>query len=329
MTRPHFERWMRHRLGLLIGLLSIGLVPRAEAQRPWSVEVDNDALNSGIAGARTDVDYTQGIRLRIPHAIASPLGQRLFRSIPGCGADGGSVPCQDWSLILGQEIYTPLTTRVKPESGDRAYAGWLGASMVTRVHTAGFERELTITLGVTGPLSLAGPSQRSFHRLIGQSAPSGWTAQLGAEPTLDITFAGSADLIRTDAKALLGVRITPVWNASLGTVRRAVEIGVEVAVELGASGVSEWRRSSAVESAPGFYLIGAIRGRVVAGNLFLDGGFFRTGPSVGHLPYVGTLELGLGARAYGLGVEWRVVTSSREYGSQGTAHTYTTLAVTI
>jgi lipid A 3-O-deacylase len=232
-------------------------------------------------------------------------------------------------LVLGQEIYTPLTTRWKPESGDRAYAGWLGASIVTRVHTARIERVLTLTLGVTGPLSLAGPSQRSFHRLIGESAPSGWTAQLGAEPTLDITYAGSVDLIRTDAKALLGARITPVWNASLGTVHRAAEIGVEGAVELGASGVSQWRQSSAVESAPGFYLVGAIRGRVVAGNLFLDGGFFRTGPSVGHLPYVRTMELGVGARADGLGVEWRVVTSSREYATQGRSHTYTTLAVTI
>jgi len=299
---------------------------RAEAQRQWSVEIDNDAVN---AGRPTDVDYTQGLRLRLLGATASPVGRTLFGRIPGCASTGGGRQCQDWGLTIAQEIYTPVITHSKPTPGDRAYAGWLGATMQTRIHGQRTVHGISLTVGITGAPSLAEISQTAVHRAIGSPRPAGWSGQLGAEPTLNVGYEGSIDVLRSPASAWLGWRVTPRWAASVGTVHREAEVGVEGALELGGAGASRWRQSGHAGPASGLYLVGVIRARAVAGNLFLDGGFFRSGVSVGHLPVATVVVLGAGLRAHGVGLEWRLMSGSREYATQERPHAYTTIAMTL
>lgn len=330
MTCAHSRHWLPP--GLLANIALLGVVvllnaSRAYAQRPWILEIDNDALNPTVAGSPTDAEYTHGMRLRIPHGNGSPVGRWLFPSRPGCEAVAGSGPCQDWSLVLGQEIYTPEITRREAAAGDRAYAGWLGASMQVHLHQPGVEHGIALTIGVTGAPSLAAPAQRAVHHLIGSPPPAGWSDQLGTEPTLDLRYDGSIDVFHLHTGPSLGARITPVWGASLGTVHREAALGVEAALELGAPGVSRWRQSGAGHSPSGIYAVGLVRTRVVAGNLFLDGGFLRSGRAVGHLPIVAVLEFGAGLRTHGVGLEWRVVSGSREYAAQATPHAYTTIAL--
>jgi hypothetical protein len=310
-------------LALVAGIMYLDPAP-AEAQRAWSVEIDNDAMN---VGRRTDVDYTHGMRLRLRGANATPIGQTLFGAVPGCGVSGGRQPCQDGALVITQEIYTPEITRVQLRPGDRAYAGWLGAAMQTSIHRERTVHRFSLTVGITGAASLAEVVQAAVHRAIGSPPPARWGEQLGTEPTLDVVYDGSIDLLHPHVAPSLGARITPTWVASLGTVHREAALGVEGALELGAPGVSRWRQFSARSPASGLYLVGLIKARAVAGNLFLDGGFFRSGRTVGHLPLVTVVEFGAGLRTHGVGLEWRMVRESRDYSAQAQPHSYTKLAI--
>lgn len=309
-------------------MLSVALiVGRAEAQRAWSLEVDNDALNAGPLGARSDMDFSHGMRLSISGQDPSAVGRVLLPELPGCGNASGPMACQDWSLDLAQEIYTPPTTHSEPRPGDRAYAGWIGASLHTIIHTARIEHRVSLTAGVTGPPSLAGPTQRSFHRLIGEREPPGWGGQLGAEPTIDLEYSGAFDAVHLGVGRALGARLAPVWSAVLGTAHRSSAVGVEGAIEVGAPGVSRGRGRRSSGPGSGAFLLGALREKVVAGDLFLDGGFFRSGPRVQRMPWVRAVEVGAGVRIRGVGLEWRVIGTSREYATQPRPHAYAALTI--
>lgn len=322
-ARPrHFRIFL-----LLIGLrLAVG-TPSAVAQRPIVIEIDNDALNVGVLGEPTDGEYSHGMRLLLPVGGRSPMGRWLFPDLAACGGGEALQACQDWTLVLGHQVYTPGTNykRFWPER--RPFAGWLGASMHTGVHTARLDHQLTLALGVTGTPSLAEPIQRWFHDMLGEGTSRGWRGQLASEPTIGIAYRGALRPGRYRLGQSSTLRIRPTWCAGVGTVQTEVGAGLEGAIEFGAGGDLEWPGIEGTRPTAPVYLLGGISGRMIAGDLFLDGGFFHEGPSVGHEPFVYVAEVGAGIQLQGRRIEWRVINTSRLYPSQPGPHTYTTIAI--
>lgn len=311
---------------ILLTFLNL-IATSAVAQRPIVVEVDNDALNVGLLGEPSDGEYTHGMRLILPQRGRSPIGRWVMPEVAACGREAPARTCQDWSLILGQEIYTPGTSRQRYRPTRRPFAGWLGASIRTGIHSVRFDHEFTAAIGVTGAASLSEPTQRWFHEMLAQGTSTGWSEQLLTEATVGLAYRGAL----TPAQRQLGrfsmVSIRPVWGAALGTVRTELSAGLEGALVL----VGGWRSSMPSVANAGrsstIYLLGGITGRWVGSDLFLDGGFFRRGRSVGHESLVYVTEVGAGIQLQDRRIEWRVVRTSRRYATQPEPHTYTTLSI--
>jgi len=107
-------------------LLSATAAPAAAAQRPIVIEIDNDALNVGVLGAPTDGEYTHGMRLLLPGRDRSPVGRWLFPALAACGGAEALHACQDWTLVLGHQIYTPGTRYREVLAGASAVRGLAG-----------------------------------------------------------------------------------------------------------------------------------------------------------------------------------------------------------
>ena len=324
-ARPRPSR-SRLPLFLIAASLLVG-TPAAAAQRPIVIEIDNDALNVGVLGEPSDGEYSHGMRLFLPVGGRSPMGRWLFSGVPVCGDAEALEACQDWTIVLGHQIYTPGTNykRFWPER--RPFAGWLGASMHTGVHTARLDHQLTLAIGVTGTPSLAEPVQRWFHNMLGEGTSRGWSGQLGSEPTIGIAYRGALRPAQLRIGTSSNVRVRPTWCAGVGTVRTEVGAGLEGAIEFGSGGAEAWPGIEGTRPIAPVYLLGGISGRMVAGDLFLDGGFFHQGPSVGHEPFVYVAEVGAGIQLQGRRIEWRVINTSRLYDTQPGPHTYTTIAI--
>ncbi len=322
-ARPSYFRII---LFLIAGHFAVATTA-VEAQRPIVIEIDNDALNVGVLGSPSDGEYSHGMRLFLPVGGRSPMGRWLFPDLAVCRGGERLDACQDWTLVLGHQIYTPGTNykRFWPER--RPFAGWLGASMHTGVHTERLDHQLTLALGVTGTPSLAEPVQRWFHDMLGEGTSRGWKGQLASEPTIGIAYRGALRPAEYRLGQSSTLRVRPTWCAGVGTVRTEVGAGLEGAIEFGAGGAAEWPGIEATRPTAPVYLLGGISGRMVAGDLFLDGGFFHQGPSVGHEPFVYVAEVGAGIHLQGRRIEWRVINTSRLYPTQPGPHTYTTIAI--
>jgi hypothetical protein len=76
---------------------------------------------------------------------------------------------------------------------------------------------------------------------------------------------------------------------------------------------------------PSVALTGAISGRAIARDIFLDGNTFRGNLGVGHAPFVGSGELGLELRYRAISLAYRAVTSTRAYAGGPEWHPWSSM----
>jgi len=200
-----------------------------------------------------------------------------------------------------------------------------------------------ISLGTLGPHSLAGQTQRWWHKDILDSTsprPEGWSNQLDNEITAN--FYGDHYWRRTlcagpladpnrdcneyfDAIPRVGIGIGTMHDyASVGMI---VRFGIELDRDCGPPKIrpgiqgTDFRRSTdsgKPDNDLHLYLFAGAEGRAVLRDATLDGGLFRPGPDVQHRAIVGDGEMGLaiGGSGFRLSATW--VNRSKEfYGQQG------------
>lgn len=282
-----------------------------ELRRAVSIVAENDYFDFWQPpDHRSDDNYTQGARIRADVGGAPQLFRRAFCVNQGaCGS----------MLEMGQEMYTPTVDRLQPVPGDRPYAGWLYLRGSVVAATGAARRTVSMTVGVTGPPSLAAQAQEEFHHLVhGFRRPLGWSAQLPTE----IAFAaqGGADrYFSASARSGRWIDFVPSAHATLGTLRTAIEAGGQARVGFDLS--HPWLRERRTPRFEAYVLLGT-RAEAVARDLFLDGSTFRRSVHVTREPVVGAWERGVGVRFSRLGVEYRATTTSREYITGPHAHSY-------
>ena len=301
---------------LIIMLIAAGCVFHAsvaaaqDLSRSIRLTVDNDFFDfSRPPRQRPDNNYTQGARLRWDFRRAPRFARRLVcADRPACGA----------TLEIGQEMYTPMYDGYYPVPGDRPYGGWLYVKGELRGAGERDIRVVSLTVGVTGPPSLAGSAQREVHHLTpGFYQPVGWDNQLPTEPAFGVSGARSWR-ITPRGPADRFVDLVPTVSGAAGTLRMSIGAGVRARV--GVPLQHPWLASDRPRAAP--YAFAGVSAEAVGRDLFLDGTAFRDSLRVPHKPALAEWERGVGLGVRRLGIEYRVVTRSREYAAGPRTHTY-------
>lgn len=285
-----------------------------ELARTVRMTLDNDFLNLWEPPReRADHNYTHGLRLTWDLARAPEFARRLACRSRSCGT----------TLEIGQEIYTSTLDWFWYVEGERPYAGWLYGRADVHGGDRGTLRRLGLTVGITGPPSLAEKAHTAVHQTIANFRPRvGWTDQLPTE----VAFAAHASHswhVAPVGPAARFVDVVPTVSGTLGTLRTSAEAGVRV--RLGAPLAHPWLEDVRSEVAP--YAFAGFRGEAVARDMFLDGTLFSDSPHTDHRPVFGELDAGLGVRMGRATLEFRMVRRSRQYAASPSPVTYSSVAL--
>jgi lipid A 3-O-deacylase len=297
---------------LAVVLLSPGVCESQELARAIHVTEENDYLDFWLPpNRRPDDNYTQGLRIGWESKHTLSVWRRLLcRDTHACGS----------TFEVGQEMYTPTT-----EHGVRPFAGWLYARAGEVVATDHSRRVLSVTLGLTGPPSLAEQTQKAFHRLVpGFRHPTGWERQLPTE------IDGAMNVQQTwhvspSLSASRMIDLLPWAGGAVGTLRTSLAAGAKTRVGVGLT--HPWlvdRRARKWEA----YLSAGGSIEAVGRDLFLDGSTFRRSAHTEREALVVSRELGVAARYGRITLEYRAVTQGKDYPAGPSTHPFGIIGVT-
>jgi len=294
--------------------------------------------NDAVAG--NDENYSNGIALSY---------SREWKGLLGClwswlGVDEKAE--HSCSYEVGQVMITPSDTdRKNPDPKDRPYAGMLHVAAATQVRWDNQFHGLKFVTGVAGPASLAGETQKWFHRLIGNDLPQGWDYQLENEPIFNLVYEYRRKYrILGEADGFSG-ELIPVAGGMLGNVLiqgqagLRARLGFNIPDDFGGTllrgfGNLPLPKAGAydAEGRPrpaGFYVFASGGMMAVARNLSLDGNTFHHSRHVNKRPFVPAAELGCS-----LWTRWGQVTASyaawgKEFDNQPRASSFGAIAVSV
>ncbi|HAQ76244.1 MULTISPECIES: lipid A deacylase LpxR family protein [Hyphomonas] len=259
----------------------------------WTFILENDLFYA------QDRNYTNGIRLeyaRPPDKAPAwmPPASKLYVLF------SDEAEFRE-TFSLGQNMYTPRDIDIYPAPSDqRPYAGWLYGEVSLIGETEDRQDSLSVSLGVVGPASLAAPTQKFVHKLIGAQKPLGWENQLRNEPALMIAYRRSWRIVQKpvgpfelEVISRAGVNLGNVFT--YGAVGGAVRFGLRIPESFGAPRIQPSLPGPSYFKASqfGVYAFAGIEGRAVARNIFLDGNSFRDGPSIEKRHFVSDAQFGV------------------------------------
>ncbi len=205
------------------------------------------------------------------------------------------------SWTLGQSIFTPDDlSRTDLIVDERPYAGWLYTSLGLITASRNGVRhldKLELVVGVVGPGSGAGSSQRRVHKITDSEPPLGWQNELDDEVTVDLVYQRQWTLPIIDNH----IDLVPLVGFDIGTAMRYINTGVTLRIGSGTN--SDYGPPLIRPSAPGsgyfqpsqafyWYLFAGVNGRHVDHNLFLEGNRDGNSHSVEIERWVGDIQLG-------------------------------------
>lgn len=253
----------------------------------------------------TDRHYTNGLKFgfgtdagTLADLINAPSESLLRRLTDGRG-------CVQLGLFFGQNLYTPRRITVAtPQPDDRPWAAWLYVGGVAQRVEDGKLQTVEFDVGVVGPAALGREVQTQWHELIGVDRPAGWAHQIPNQPGVLVAY------LEKRRYGTGVVQVVPHWGATVGNVMTLARAGAIVrtgrrmtgfgpdTIEPGGAMLQATRVQS---GEPGrgsleWYVFAGFDARAVAHNVFLDGPWFREGPSVDRRAFVIDRTVGFSAR---------------------------------
>jgi lipid A 3-O-deacylase len=300
--------------------------------------------------ADTDQNYTNGVKLTwispdlTRYAESEKLpewGLKIVRRLPFINEPGFQ---RNIGFSVGQNMYTPEDiSRSDLIEDDRPYGGWLylGAAF----HSKNDRRldSMEIQLGMVGPASFAEETQTFVHRLRDIPTAQGWDNQIKNEPGLAVVYERKWRPLVMGRPGGMGFDAIPHLGATLGNVYTYANAGVELRlgwnlpVDFGTSlirpagdtsapaGSGDLRLSGRHEF--GIHLFGALNGRVVLRDIFLDGNTFRDSHSVDKKPFVGEAVAGVSLIYGRVKLSYAQVFQTKFFDSQKDNHSFGAIAI--
>ena len=325
---------MRTVLIAILGILALAGGPPAAAEDKrgsFSLQVENDTFTG------TDHHYTNGLRASWLSAEDDlpAWGRWLGRQMPLIDTDTH----MRIGYAIGQSMFTPNDiTIAAPQPNDRPWAGWLYGEVGLTSETGSRLDQIALSLGVVGPASLAGETQRLWHKTFGFQKPRGGSNQLDNEPAVNLFVERRwRNLWRHEQLFGIETDVTPHIGGSLGNVFTygaaglTVRIGADLEDDFGPPRIRPSLPGAAFftpRSSFGWYLFAGVEGRAVAHNIFLDGNTFSNGPSVHKKTWVADLQGGVALLFPRVRVALTVVQRTPEFAGQGPADRFGAISVT-
>jgi hypothetical protein len=329
---------------LLIHYLVLFVSSSALAEtNPWThtVYFENDLFNG------TDSNYTNGVKYSIispdlsPGAPDGKLPRRVLKLIHRVPFIGKSTPdyAHKVEFAVGQNMFTPSDiTRFDLIEDDRPYAGWTYIS--TSYHrrnktkdTMRFMDTVEIQLGIIGPESLAEETQKLVHELRKLQRPNGWGNQLDTEPGLAVVFERKW-LFHPVETEKFGYSAITYAGTALGNVYTYLNSGIELRLGWNIPkdfGVSLIRPAGSTRLEVGrkfsLFIFGAVNGKAVARDIFIDGNTFTSSHSIDKEYFVADLAGGIAVNYKKLIITWTQVLRTKEFKGQENDHSFGAIAV--
>lgn len=340
---------MLRRLRILL-VLSVASQVAADPRFPiktFQWENDDIFVSGGV-----DRYYTNGLRLtliRDPDNNPDWVGRfrRRFCDQQRCR---NIDPAETSGYIVGHSFFTPERIEIAaPQPFDRPFAGWLYGGVSVQITDKGVDADTAAatgappfprrqdtfeaTVGVLGPAAGARRVQTTWHDLpfVNGRPPRGWHNQLRNEPTLQINYQQSRRYGTST------VDVVPNVSVSAGTVQTFAGAGfvARVGKDISGFGIPIIPTTAVGTSTrPDWEVYGLIGAdaRFVLHNAFLDGGFFRRGPSVDRENVVSDVRAGVSGRYKSFRLTYTYVRRSREFSPapvRGGSHRFASIAVSI
>jgi hypothetical protein len=303
---------------------------RSAETRLWSFGIrwENDTISNH------DRFYTNGTAFSLSHTGPS-WADPVIDLLPW--HDGRHTV----SYSLSQAMFTPeKTDLVIPDPTDRPYAGVLAFGLGLHVDREQHYNGLKLVVGVVGPWSVAGETQREAHRILNNSVPRGWDSQLHNELVVNLAYEHRRKyrlLGRADGWA---VEVVPVVGAAAGNLltqglfRGHLRIGYKIPDDFGGTllrGMGELPPPRPLPDSArwslGFYVQGSIGGNIVLHDITLDGNTVADSPSVDKRPFVPIAALGAGVGSRLFLATFSYVFAGEEFRGQRGSTQFGTLAL--
>lgn len=296
--------------------------------------------------ANTDRNYTNGIKVswispdltrfrdseQLPAWAKQLVAKLPFSRVPDLQ--------RNISFSIGQNIYTPDDIAARNLiTDDRPYAGWLYGSVA--FHNKDYRHLDTIEIqaGIVGPWSLAEQAQNFVHHVRGIPEANGWDNQIKNEPGLNLIYEHKDRILRPPATQGFGYDLITHYGGAVGNIFTYANIGAEARIgwniptDFGTSLIrpggdtnapSDTKDPRYLRSKHGFsvHAFGAITGRAVLRDIFLDGNSFRDSYSVDKNNFVGDVILGVSVIYGRLKLSYAQVLRSKEFKLQKTGHDF-------
>ena len=240
---------------------------------------------------------------------------------------------------FGQTMYTAKDiTLENPPLDDRPYAGFLYASIGMAISTGQQLDQLSLTLGVVGPMSGAEHSQKIIHRIVGSEEPMGWGTQIHNEAGAILTYQRSWRALKTSNFIGNEVEITPHFGGALGNIYTYLNTGLtlrygeHLPLDYGPPRIQPSIQGSGFFAAKqpfNWYLFAGIEVRAVGRNIFLDGNTFRDSRSVDREPWVGDFQWGAVLTFETFRLSYTHVSRSKEFEGGAESHQFGALSLTM
>lgn len=328
-----------------VGVLSSGamaderlrklITPKGGHPSTIGVQVENDLFGDG-----RDQNYTNGVQLTLAagDALIPDWYKEFLGTLPFIDKDVDSIR---YVAAIGQKMFTPEDTELKiPDPTDRPYAGYLFASLGAAVGQPDTDllQNVSLDLGIVGPLSGAGYTQRRYHTLINVGVPRGWGEELDNEPGILLTYQARLrkqlldrnDLIELDFLPTLGVALGNILTQ--GSIGAAFRFGRNLSLTYGPAFIRPSLPAAALVTRKGEFgwnFFAGVDGRAIARDIFLDGNTFGSGPSVDKENFVmdvqGGVELLLGSAR----VTFTQILRTREFSGQKRRSQFGSISVSL
>ena len=329
---------------VLLGcLITLWVSTAFSGENPWThtFYFENDLFTG------TDRNYTSGVKYSIispdlsPHAEDGKLPRAVLEMIQQIPFIGQSTEqyTHKVEFSMGQNMYTPADTDSSHLiEDDRPYAGWTYVSTSYHRKSAAMGRPsfmdtVELQIGIIGPESYAEETQKLVHELRDIDVPNGWEHQLKNEIGLSVAFERKWLLIKPLADTW-GYSLVAHVGGTIGNVYTYLNTGIEYRLGWNIPedfGVSLIRPAGStrleIKSGLSAYVFGAVNGKAVARDIFLDGNTFTDSHHIDKNNFVADFAAGFALSYKKLMLTWTQLLRTKEFKNQEDAHSFGAIAI--